>query len=162
MCAAWNTLPTTRLPGCNKRLANPPCQFNLASNPGEMLIRAFTTASWPLPRALTALSQSIYVLSLHARHNTLLRYRLAVKLKEIVCKVELWCVLPLQNALCFLFSFCFANARSPTPKIRQKNLHTKFIFNHVQCNSIYLIISLIIVSSITCSNKNVHSRKIIT
>lgn len=32
----------------NKRLANPPCQFNLASNPGEMLIRT----SLPLCSAL--------------------------------------------------------------------------------------------------------------
>ena len=36
----------------NKRLANPSCQFNLASNPGEMLIRA----SLPfLPSLLAAL-----------------------------------------------------------------------------------------------------------
>lgn len=36
----------------NKRLANPSCQFNLASNPGEMLIRASLPFLPPLPPSL--------------------------------------------------------------------------------------------------------------
>lgn len=39
----------------NKRLANPPCQFNLASNPGEMLIRT----SLPLCSALLHSTPSV-------------------------------------------------------------------------------------------------------
>lgn len=40
----------------NKRLANPPCQFNLASNPAEMLIRSSQALSLSLSTSRSLLS----------------------------------------------------------------------------------------------------------
>lgn len=70
----------------NKRLANPSCQFNLVSNPGEMLIR--TTA------LSAALSSNRSHLAMHARYATTLYFRAKIPplagpdYVEIVCKAS--------------------------------------------------------------------------
>lgn len=77
----------------NKRLANPSCQFNLASNPGEMLIRTS-----PPPMHALSFSSSlppchcVFALSRATQRHFIFaqRYRRATGLDhvEIVCKAS--------------------------------------------------------------------------